>query len=153
MEWLSENQWAAWLGMAITLGVVEMLSLDLVFAMLAIGALVGMVGALAGAPFVVAALLAAGASTASLLLLRPQLVKRLHGGPELTLGHDRLVGQRGVCTERISGLQVGRIKIGGETWTAAAYDDNLTIEPGETVEVFQIKGATAFVHPLPAIEP
>ncbi len=153
MDWLSDHQWAGWLGLAIALGVVELLSLDLVFLMLALGTLAGMTAALLGAPFLLAALVAAGASAASLVLVRPALVKRLHSGPELTLGHDRLVGQRAVCTERITGLEVGRVRLAGETWTAAAYDDTLTIEPGETVEVFQIKGATAYVHPLPAIEP
>ena len=37
----------------------------------------------------------------------------------------------------------GRIKLAGEIWTAPPYDEHLIIEPGETVEVLQIKGATA----------
>ena len=44
----------------------------------------------------------------------------------------------------------GRIRLAGEIWSAAPYDENLTIEPGETVEVFEIRGATAYVHPVPA---
>ena len=150
---LREHPWAGWLGLAIALGVTELLSLDLVFLMLALGALGGMTASLLGAPFVGAALVAAGVSAATLLLVRPPLVKRLHSGPELTLGHDRLVGTRAVVVERISGHQTGRVKLGGEAWSAAPYDESLVIEPGETVEVFEIRGATAYVHPLPSTEP
>ena len=41
----------------------------------------------------------------------------------------------------------------GEIWTALPYDEHLTIAPGETVEIFQIKGATAYVHPVATLEP
>jgi membrane protein implicated in regulation of membrane protease activity len=152
MDWLGDNMWAAWLGAAALLGVAEMFSLDLVLIMLAVGAVAGMVVAILGAPLAVQVLVAAGASVAMLGVVRPTLAKRLHGGPELSLGHGKLVGQRGVVTEEITGLQNGRITLAGEIWTAAPYDENLTIAPGETVEVLQIKGATAFVHPVPSLE-
>ena len=46
----------------------------------------------------------------------------------------------------------GRIRVGGEIWSATPYDDMTTIEAGETVEVLQIRGATALVHPIPSLE-
>lgn len=144
--------WEAWLGLAIVLGIAEMFSLDLVLFMLAIGAAAGMVTGLIGAPVPLQVLVAAGVSVATLALVRPAMVKRLHGGPELNLGHGKLVGQQGVVTERITGLEVGRIKIGGEIWSAAPYDDTLSIAAGETVEVLSIKGATAYVHPVARLE-
>ena len=39
----------------------------------------------------------------------------------------------------------GQVKIGGEVWTARAYDDDDVIEPGARVEVLKIDGATALV--------
>ena len=39
----------------------------------------------------------------------------------------------------------GRVKIGGEEWTAVPYDEDDRIEAGEVVDVVQIKGATAYV--------
>jgi membrane protein implicated in regulation of membrane protease activity len=152
MDWLRDHLTEVWLGMAILLGIAEMFSLDLVLLMLALGAVVGMVLAVVGAPFVIQALAASAASVACLALVRPQLVKRLHSGPELSLGHGKLVGKQGVVTERITGLQVGRIRIAGEIWTAAPYDETLAIEPGDTVEVLEIRGATAYVHPIPSLE-
>lgn len=152
MDWLGDNMWAAWLSVAALLGVAEMFSLDLVLIMLAVGAAAGMVVAVVGAPFAAQVLVAAAASVAMLAVVRPALAKRLHGGPELTVGHGKLVGQRGVVTEAITGLEHGRIRLGGEIWSAAPYDETLTIAPGETVEVLQIKGATAFVHPVPQLD-
>ncbi|MCW2853189.1 MAG: hypothetical protein JWM84_2853 [Nocardioides sp.] len=152
MDWLSDNLWQTWLGLAIVLGVAEMFSLDLVLIMVAVGAVAGMVVALLGAPLALQALVAAGASVAMLALVRPQLAKRFQGGPELNLGHNKLVGQRAVVTQEITGLEIGRIRLGGEIWSAAPYDEHLTIAPGQTVEVLAIKGATAYVHPVATLE-
>jgi membrane protein implicated in regulation of membrane protease activity len=105
-----------------------------------------------GAGFAVSAIAAAVASVACLALVRPQLVKRLHAGPELSLGHGKLVGQQSIVTERITGMEAGRIKLAGEIWSAKPYDESLVIEPGSTVEVLEIRGATAYVHPVPSIE-
>lgn len=153
MDWFRDHLWETWMGLAVLLGVAEMFSLDLVLIMLAIGAVAGMVTALIGLPIAAQILVAMGASIAMLAVVRPPIAKRFHGGPELSLGHGKLVGTRGLVTEEITGLQVGRIKIGGEIWTAAPYDDTLVITPGETVEVLQIKGATAYVHPVPRLDP
>jgi membrane protein implicated in regulation of membrane protease activity len=152
MDWLSEHVAGVFLALAIMLGIAEMFSLDLILMMLALGALVGMVTALLGAGFAVAAIAAAVASVACLAVVRPPLVKRLHTGPELSLGHGKLVGKQGIVTERITGLESGRIKLSGEIWSAKPYDDTLSIEPGATVEVLEIRGATAYVHPVPSLE-
>ena len=152
MDWIRDHLWETWLALSIALGVAEMFSLDLILAMLAAGAVVGMVAALVGLPFVAQILAALVASVAMLAFVRPAFVKKLHGGPELSLGHGKLVGTRGMVTEEITGLAPGRIKAGGEVWTALPYDENLRIAPGETVEILQIKGATAYVHPVATLE-
>ena len=152
MDWLMRHLWEAWLGLAIVLGVAEMFSLDLIVGMLAIGALVGMVLAIADVPVALQVLGAAGASVAMLALVRPSMLKRLHSGPELTMGHDKLLGSQGTVVTEMSGLTTGRIKIGGEDWSARPYDETMTIPAGETVEVLAIKGATAYVHPVARLE-
>ena len=152
MEWWGEYGWAAWLGGAALLAVAEMFSLDLILLMLAVGALVGMVTAALDAHIAVQFLAAAGTSIAMLALVRPSLVKRLHSGPDLQLGHGKLVGKQGIVTETVTAQIPGRIRLAGEIWSAQPYDESLTIEPGEAVEVFEIRGATAYVHPLPRLE-
>jgi membrane protein implicated in regulation of membrane protease activity len=152
-DWLREHMWEAWLGLAVLLGVAEMFSLDLILLMLAVGAMAGMVTAALDANLVIQVLVAAAASVGALALVRPNLVKRFDAGPDLRLGHGKLVGQQGRVIEQVSALDHGRIKLAGEIWTAAPYDEYLVIEPGETVEVLQIRGATAYVHPIPRLDP
>lgn len=153
MDWIGDHLWETWLALSIALGVAEMFSLDLILAMLAAGAVIGMVAALIGLPVFVQILVALAASVAMLALVRPAFAKRLHGGPELSLGHGKLVGTRCLVTAEITGLAPGRITAAGETWSALPYDENLRIIAGETVEILQIKGATAYVHPVGSLEP
>jgi membrane protein implicated in regulation of membrane protease activity len=40
----------------------------------------------------------------------------------------------------------GRVKLGGEIWTARSYDEEQVLEPGQSVDVIEIKGATALVY-------
>jgi membrane protein implicated in regulation of membrane protease activity len=152
MDWFGEHAWAAWLAAAALLAVAEMFSLDLILVMLAVGAIAGAITAALDLNVAIQLIAAAGTSIAMLALVRPSLVKRLHTGPDLQLGHGKLVGKQGVVTETVTSLNPGRIKLAGEIWSAAPYDESLTIEPGETVEVFEIRGATAYVHPLPRLE-
>lgn len=151
MDWLSEHAWAAWMGVAALLGVAEMFSLDLVLLMLAVGAIGGGAAAALDAPVVVQVLVAAATALGTLTLVRPPLVKKLHSGPELSMSHGRLVGTQGLVLQTISGLQPGRVKLAGDEWSAAPYDETLVIEPGATVEVLAIRGATAYVHPVPQL--
>lgn len=152
MEWFKDHAWETWLGLSIVLGVAEMFSLDLILIMLAAGALVGMIAAILDLHIAIQILSASAASVAALALVRPSMAKRFHGGPELSLGHGKLVGKQGTVTETISGLAAGRIKLAGEVWTAEPYDDTTTIAAGETVEVLEIRGATAVVHPVARLE-
>jgi membrane protein implicated in regulation of membrane protease activity len=153
VEWLGNHLWAVWMVLAVALGMAEMLSLDLVLLMLAVGAVVGALAALASFPVILQVLLAGGGAAAMLSLVRPNLLRHLHGGPDLVTGTGKLVGQQGLVTEELSAHHPGRVKVGGEIWSAQPYDESLVIPSGATVEVFAIRGATAFVHPVGEILP
>jgi len=154
VDWLGDHLWAGWLALAIALGAAELASLDLILLMLAVGAIVGALTAGIGLPVVLQILVAGGASVAMLALVRPNLVKKLHTGPDLQLGHGKLVGRQALVTEDVTSLNPGRVKLAGEIWSAQPYDENLTIKAGETVEVLAMRGATVFVHPVNAsLEP
>src|SRR6476469_2886323 len=101
MEWFRDHGVEAWLAIAILFGLAEMLSLDLVLAMLAVGALASLVTAAVGAPFLLQFLVAGGASVAMLALLRLDWVTWLHTGPELRLGHGNLVFTEALTTETV----------------------------------------------------
>lgn len=145
MDWLGENLWAAWLALAVGLGALELISLDLFLIMLAGGALAGGITALVGGPVVLQLGLAMITAVGLLGLIRPSVVRRLHSGPDLRVGADALIGQRATVLKELAHGSPGRVKIGGEEWTAEPYDEDDRIEPGEAVDVVQIKGATAYV--------
>ncbi|HEU4513993.1 MAG TPA: NfeD family protein [Nocardioidaceae bacterium] len=149
MDWFQD--WQAWLGLAIALGVAELFSLDLMLLMMATGALAGMTVAMIGFALPVQIVVAVIVSVGMIALVRPNIVKRLHSGPELTLGHAALVGKQGVVVDEVS-MQGGQIRVGGELWTARPYDETEVIEPGAAVDIFEIKGATAYVHRIPTLD-
>lgn len=151
MDWFRDHMWETWTALAILLGLAELLSLDLVLLMLAVGAGAGILTALLGLPIAVQVLAAIGTSIAMLALVRPSIAKRMQSGPELTLGHDALVGKQGVVVSEVTG-DGGQVRIGGELWSARAYDETAVIPPGARVDVFQIKGATALVHRIPELD-
>jgi membrane protein implicated in regulation of membrane protease activity len=152
MDWESirDSAWAVWLGLSIVLGVAELASLDLVLLMLAVGALAGMGAALIGLAVWLQILAAAAASIAMLAFVRPGVVKRLHGGPDLQHGFTGLVGTEGVAVAEVT-AQGGQIKLAGEIWTARPYDEFAVIPVGAKVQVFEIRGATAYVHEVPEL--
>lgn len=152
MEWLREHMTEAWLGLAIVLGVAEMFSLDLALLMLATGALAGMTTSLFTDLVLVQFLVAVVTAVGMLAVVRPGLVRKLHTGPELRLGHTKLIGTQGNVIRTVTALAPGEVKLSGQVWTAQPYDETLTIEQGETVEVLDIRGATAYVHPVPRLE-
>ena len=145
MDWLRDHMWEAWLGLAVLFGVLELISMDLFLVMLAGGALVGAVTALLGGPPGLQIVLALVSSVALLGVIRPPVVRRLHSGPDLKTGAEALIGKRATVLRELAYGTPGRVKIGGEEWTAEPYDEDDRIEPGELVDVVQIKGATAYV--------
>ena len=56
-----------------------------------------------------------------------------------------LVGAPAVVLQRVD-AQGGRVRIGGEEWTARAFMPDQVLEAGATVEVAEIQGATALVY-------
>ena len=143
-DWMSDHAWATWIGLAAILALVELMSLDLVLLMFALGALAAAIVAAFGAPFWVAILVFAAVSLALLFFVRPSVVARLHAGPTLTSGHDALVGRSGVVDEPVDS-HGGRIKLNGEIWSARTATADTIFDIGAEVLVTKIDGATAVV--------
>ena len=64
--------------------------------------------------------------------------------PSLRTGTAALEGAKAVVVQRVD-FNGGRVRIGGEEWSARAYVDDQVFEPGTRVEVVKIEGATALV--------
>jgi membrane protein implicated in regulation of membrane protease activity len=149
MDWLRDNVWAAWLGIAVVLGLAELASLEFTLLMLAGGAVVAAgVAALFPQLLWLQIIVALVISGAMLAAIRPSLIRKLHPGVELKTGTAHVIGRSGVVVKEIHPDGGGSIKLGGELWTALPYDGTSTIPPGSRVEVMEIDGATAVVYPV-----
>jgi membrane protein implicated in regulation of membrane protease activity len=140
------GSWIVWLVLAALLGVAEIMTTTLAFGLLAVAsvvaAIVGAVGL--GLPFQLAAF--AVAAGAGLGVVRPLAVRHIRQPPVLRTGTSALVGRSATVVEEVTPL-AGRVRIGGEVWSARSYDESQVIPVGSTVDVFAIEGATALVHP------
>src|SRR4051794_39164717 len=144
MSWLGDNSWAFWLALALVLVGVETLTANLVALMVAAGALVAAGAAALGAPAFAQVLLGSATALAMVTVVRPVAMRHLRPTSETRTGTAALVGRQAVVLERTDGGG-GRVKLAGEVWSARSYDPTLAIEPGETVDVVLIDGATAVV--------
>ena len=137
--------WLVWVVVAIALAVGEVLTPGLFF--------LGPVALAAGAA-ALASLLGAGAvgslivfivgSLASLLVLRPIARRHVRMPAISRTGTDALVGRKALVTRKVD-AHGGRVRIGGEEWSARAYLDGQELAEGTSVDVIQIEGATALV--------
>jgi membrane protein implicated in regulation of membrane protease activity len=143
IDWLSDHAWVGWLGIAVLLSVVELMSLDLVLLMFALGALGAAVVAAAGGPLWMAIGVFVVVSVVLLFLVRPPLVQRLHAGPTLQHMHQNLVGRHAVVVEPVD-KEGGRVRLAGELWSART-DGPDTFDTEAEVHVIRIDGATAVV--------
>ncbi len=142
VQWVNDNLWVVWLGVATVCAVAEMLSLDLVLLMFAVAAL----AAAAVSPFVppwVTLFVFGVVSIILLAVVRPRFKSRLHAGPTLSVGHQNLVGRTAIVDEPVSEY-AGRVTIDGELWTARTSAGEHH-DVGTPLTVVSIEGATAHV--------
>ena len=140
--------WLWWLGAALVLGVVELLTVDLIFLMFAGGALAGMLLALLGAPFWSQALVFAIVSVVLLFVVRPWAKAMLERStPETRTNVDAQVGREATVLIDVTD-RAGRIKLVGEVWTARAAHAGVVLPVGTRVRVVRIDGATAVVEAM-----
>jgi membrane protein implicated in regulation of membrane protease activity len=137
--------WIIWVVAAIALAIGEVLTPGLFFlGPVALAALVAAFAALLGAGAIGSFVVFVVCSVASLALLRP-IARRHVRMPSLSrTGTDALVGRKGVVTRRVDALG-GRVRIGGEEWSARSYLDGEVFTEGQTVDIIQIEGVTALV--------
>lgn len=138
--------WLIWGMAAIALGLGEIFTPGLFFlGPIALAAVAATFAAALGAPLWLDVAVFAGGSFASLALLRPLVRAHLRTPHELRTGTAALEGAKALVLQRVDDAG-GRVKIGGEEWSARSYMPDEVFEPGAKVEVVKIEGATALVY-------
>jgi len=140
------QSWVLWLIVAGILGAAELMTATLDLLLFAVAALAA--AGMAGLGLGIGLQLLAFAVTAATMvaLVRPIARKHLMAYPQLRTGVAALIGREALVLTPC-GREPGRVKIGGEEWSARSYDPDLLIPAGTRVDVFAIEGATALVHP------
>lgn len=152
MDWLSDNGWAVWLGLALALGAVEAATADFVFLMLAGGAVAGLVAGVFTASVAIQIVAAAAAALALLLTVRPVLKRRmLDSLPGSGIGIETYAGRRAVVTATVDEAG-GRVQFDGEVWSARTERPVIPLAQGTDVQIVRVDGATLIVEPAPDVQ-
>jgi membrane protein implicated in regulation of membrane protease activity len=138
------EDWVWWVIAAGGLAVGEIFTMGFFLGPIAIAAVLAAIVSLAGGGLAASWVVFIAASIGSLLVLRPIARRHLRTPPRIRTGTAALVGGPATVIERVD-MNGGCVKIGGEIWTARAYDESESFEPGARVEVMKIDGATALV--------
>lgn len=144
---LTQYLWIMWLSVVILFVVIELLTLEFTFLMLAAGSLIGGLGInLLGLPWWAQIGAAAALSALLLFSIRPLLLKTLHKGADLTPSNlDALFGMSArVVRDFVDGE--GMVKLdNGETWTSRAAPA-LDLREGDRVTVRAVHGSIVEVE-------
>jgi membrane protein implicated in regulation of membrane protease activity len=134
-----------WVVVAVALAVGELLTPGLFFlGPVALAAVLAAIVAGLGGGAVVSALVFLVGAVLSLAVLRPIARRHVHLPALSRTGVDALVGRKALVTREVD-AHGGRVRIGGEEWSARSYLGDQVMAEGTTVDVIQIEGATALV--------
>ncbi len=136
--------WGFWLIAAAALAAGEVFTTSFFLGPLAVAAVAAAVVALVGVGLPIQIVVFIAGGIGAVALLRPVAMRHLRTPASLRTGTAALVGARAVVLERVN-ADGGRVKIGGEVWSARSFFDDQVIEAGTRVEVAKIEGATALV--------
>ncbi|MEV4888038.1 NfeD family protein [Nonomuraea sp. NPDC055795] len=140
------EDWVIWIILAVVLGVAEIFTLTAALGILGVASLLTAATAALGLPIPLQLLVFTLSSAAGLFTVRPIAMRHIRQPQLKRFGIEALVGKPAYVTSEVTGRD-GRVRIGGEEWSARAYDETLVIPTGATVDVIEIEGATALVYP------
>ncbi|MCX4991898.1 MULTISPECIES: NfeD family protein [unclassified Streptomyces] len=139
------DAWVWWLIGAAGLGIPLVVTAMPEFGMLSVGAVAAAVAAGLGGGVVIQVLVFVAVSVALIAVVRPIAARHSAQRPQLATGVEALKGKQAIVLERVDSSGDGRIKLGGEIWSARSLDAGQAYEVGQEVDVVDIEGATAIV--------
>ncbi len=140
------SAWILWAIAAVLLAVGEIFTPGLFFlGPVALAAVAAGLAAVAGAAAWLQGLVFVLGALASVGLLRPIARAHLSMPRAIRTGTAALEGAHATVLQRVDD-EGGRVRIGGEEWSARSYVPSEVFEAGAQVEVARIEGATALVY-------
>lgn len=135
-----------WIAVTIICIVIETLTFSLTTIWFGISAFVMVFLAFTPLPFVAQLLIFVVLALILLIFTRPVLKKKL-SNKKIATNYERIIGQIGVVTKKITATEKGAIKINGMEWTAAVKED-ICLEEGSKCTIEEIEGVTAYVKQI-----
>ena len=133
-----------WFIIAALLGIVLVFTVEITFAMLAVGALVAGFAVLLGVPWPLGILIFALVSAVLTFALRKPMMRKFKSEAQVTTGTAALVGEKARAIDKVTTTS-GRVKLKGEVWTARTREGEVAEDA--YARVVAIEGATAIVAP------
>src|ERR1700743_2572312 len=149
MDFLVSYAWIIWLALILIFVIIEVVTVDFIGLMLAVGGIAGLIASLFHAPFWLQVVIAAVVTLLLLFTVRPPLKRFLQRGGDRTKGLvDALIGQSAIVVLDYNGKpQLAKLS-NGETWTVKREDEESSgFHEGDRVVVTAINGSTATVVP------
>ena len=136
-----------WLILAVILGIIEGVTIDLVAIWFALGAFVTVIPALFKLPLAFQVITFLTVSLLALIVFKPFAKKILHVR-KVSTNADSIIGKMGIVTQNIdSAGDSGRVHVDGLDWKAMS-DDGFPIEKDSHVMIKSIKGVTVMVEKI-----
>ena len=141
-------EWVIWAALIVVFVAIAMLTAEIEFMLLALGALGGLVADLLGAPWWLATIVAAVIAVLGTFLLRPRLLHLLQRSSDPAKSNiDAIVGSSGRVLTQVSPTG-GQVKLAnGETWSARIPEHSVAVPPGTEVRVLAVDGASVIIEP------
>ena len=135
-----------WLAVAVILGIIEALTVDLVAVWFCAGSIVAILPAVFKLPFWVQVLTCLVVGIILLIFTRPFFVVKVLKVKKTRTNADQVIGMTAYVVEDIDNIaERGRVHVNGLDWSARS-DDGAPIPKGESVLVRQISGVKLIVE-------
>ena len=142
-------EWVIWAGLIVVFVAVAMMTAEIEFMLLALGALGGLIADLFGAPWWLGTVIAAVIAVLGTFLLRPRMLNLLRRSSDPTKSNiDAIIGTTGHVLISVTET-AGQVKLAnGETWSARVPEGTgVVLQPGLGVRVLAVDGASVVIEP------
>ena len=132
-----------WLGLIILLAIIEAMTVNLVSIWFIASALLSLILFFITDNFVIQFGVFVIVGALLLITTRKSLEKKLVKKEKTNF--DRIIGMKGVVTEKIEEFKVGEVKVDGKIWSATTANKT-PLEVGEVVKILKINGVKVEVE-------
>ncbi len=145
VDYIANNTWLLWAAAFLIFGVIEMFTLELTAAAIAVSAVASLLVSLSSVSFIVEVVVFAAVAIALLVFVRPPVIRLVRSKTSHDVTNiDAIVGLRGQLVDSSIPGELPLVRLeNGETWTLSVQPQGLGV--GALVRVIEVRGASVVV--------